>query len=328
MNTRRATAKSLALNTLLSLGRMMQNRNVTYRMIEAFRAAMLNGGISAGADALGISQPAMSRLIADLQRSVGFPLFAKAGRTVKPTDEANALMTKVQQSFLGLEQITDFSAQLRKQKLGRLSVCTVPSIGHSVMPAIVRQLREQFPDVLINLSVTSYVDVAKQVRTRQADIGLTADTLSLGDLETVAEFTSTCVCIGTAEWLDPNATHIGVEALSGMPFITPTGTFQSRLDAWFEANGVQVDAMIEASLFQSISDLCLEGLGVSIVDPMTGARHRARGGVTLPIAPAMAYTIYATAMSDARLSSPTRELLRLVDMANKEHITPADDLMS
>src|SRR5689334_8053107 len=98
----------------------MIQRNVTYRMIEAFQAAMLNGGIGAGADALGISQPAMSRLIADLQKSIGFPLFAKSGRTVKPTDEALALMAKVQQSFLGLEQIIDFSVQLRKQKSGQL----------------------------------------------------------------------------------------------------------------------------------------------------------------------------------------------------------------
>lgn len=56
-------------------------------MIEAFRAAMLNGGISAGANALGIPQPSMSRILADLQRVVGFPLFQKSGRTMfsRPT---------------------------------------------------------------------------------------------------------------------------------------------------------------------------------------------------------------------------------------------------
>ncbi len=108
----------------------MPSMEVTHRMIEAFRAAMLNGGVSAGADALGIPQPSMSRLIADLQRVVGFPLFQKSGRSVKPTDEALVLMTKVQQSFIGLEEITGFSEQLRKQRMGRFSICTIPSIGH------------------------------------------------------------------------------------------------------------------------------------------------------------------------------------------------------
>ncbi len=294
----------------------MKNRNVTHRMVEAFQAAMQHNGISAGADALGITQPAMSRLIADLQRSMGILLFAKNGRSIKPTQEAHALMAKVQQSFLGLEQIVDFSDQLRKQKLGQLSISAIPSIGHSILPAVIRQLREKFPDVIISLRVASYIEVARHVKTRQADIGLTADTLSLGDLETVAEFPSECVCIGTEKWLDPKADHIHVGEFVNKPFIASSGTFQTRLNAWLSANGVQADAMIEASLFQSISDLCLEGLGIAVVDPMTAAKHQKRGGVALPLRPSIGYTVYATAMSDAKLSVPAKDLIRLVAAAS------------
>ena len=294
----------------------MKNRNVTHRMVEAFQAAMQHNGISAGADALGITQPAMSRLIADLQRSMGILLFAKYGRSIKPTQEAHALMAKVQQSLLGLEQIVDFSDQLRKQKLGQLSISAIPSIGHSILPAVIRQLREKFPDVFISLRVASYIEVARHVKTRQADIGLTADTLSLGDLETVAEFPSECVCIGTEKWLDPKADHIHVGEFVNKPFIASSGTFQTRLNAWLSANGVQADAMIEASLFQSISDLCLEGLGIAVVDPMTAAKHQKRGGVALPLRPSIGYTVYATAMSDAKLSVPAKELIRLVAAAS------------
>jgi DNA-binding transcriptional LysR family regulator len=307
----------------------MKNRNITHRMIEAFRAAMLHNVISAGADELGITQPAMSRLIADLQKSMGILLFAKSGRTIKPTQEAHALMAKVQQSFLGLEQIVDFSSQLRKQKLGQLSISAIPSIGHSILPTIIRQLRDKFPDVFISLQVASYVDVARHVRTRQADIGLTADTLSLGDLETVAEFSSECVCIGTEKWLDPRAAHIHIGEFANKPFIASSGTFQTRLNAWLGANGVRVDAMIEATLFQSISDLCLEGLGVAVVDPMTAAKHQRRGGVALALRPPIGYTVYATAMGDARLSAPAKELIRLIAaVSSEEHITPMHALMT
>jgi DNA-binding transcriptional LysR family regulator len=224
-------------------------------------------------------------------------------------------MSKVQESFLGLEQITSFSDQLRKQKMGRLSISTIPSIGHAIMPEIIHQLRAKFPDVLITLTVTSYVEVARNVRNRQADIGLTADTLSLGDLETVAEFSTDCVCIGTSKWLEPDTPHIHVSALEGKPFIAPTGSFQRKLYAWLSANNVEVDVMVEASLFHSISELALLGLGLSVVDPLTGAKHRERGGVTIPLRPSIGYTVYATAMSDARLASPARELLRLLAAA-------------
>ena len=293
----------------------MSKRTVTHRMIEAFRAAMLNGGIGAGADALGIPQPSMSRIIAELQKAVGFPLFQKSGRTIKATDEAIVLMSKVQQSFVGLEEIAGFSEQLRKQRTGRFSVCTVPSIGHSVMPEIIDHLRCKFPDVFVSLSVASYLEVAQKVRSRQADIGLTADALSIGALETVAEFASDCVCIGTRKWLPENATHINVEDLAGKPFISPTGAFQRSLEAMLSAHGVVVDTMVEASLFHTISELVLRGMGVSVVDPLTAAAHRLKGGLAIPLRPALTYTIYATAMSDTRLGPPAREMLRLLAVA-------------
>lgn len=296
----------------------MQNKIMTHKMIEAFRAAIVNGGISAGADALEMSQPSMSRLMADLQKVVGFPLFVKHGRTIKPTEEALALMIKVQQSFLGLEEITRFSDQLRKQRMGRLAICTIPSIGHSIMPEIVAYLRDKYPDVIISLTVTSYIEVARNVKNRQADIGFTADTLSMGGLETVAEFSADCVCIGTPKWLSPEATSVDQEDLVGKPFIGFTGTFQKRLETWLATTDQQLDIMVEASLFQSVSELVLRGMGISIVDPLTGALHRLRGGIVLPLRPALSYTVYATAMSDTRLSQPARDLLQYLASATEK----------
>ncbi len=293
----------------------MQKKIMTHRMIEAFRAAIVHGGISAGADALGMSQPSMSRLMTDLQKVVGFPLFMKHGRTIRPTDEALALMTKVQKSFLGLEEITRFSDQLRKQRMGRLAICTIPSIGHSIMPEIVAYLRDKHPDVIISLTVASYIEVARNVKNRQADIGFTADTLSMGGLETVAEFSADCVCIGTSKWFSPEATVVDQKDLIGKPFIGFIGTFQKRLEAWLATTDQQLDIMVEASLFHSVSELVLGGMGISIVDPLTGALHRRRGGIALSLRPALSYTVYATAMSDTRLSQPAHDLLRYLASA-------------
>lgn len=293
----------------------MSEKIITHKMIEAFRAAIVHGGMSAGADALGMSQPSMSRVVAELQKAVGFPLFHKHGRTVRPTEEALALMTKVQQSFLGLEEIMRFSDQLRKQKMGRLSIAAIPSIGHSIMPEAIQHLRAKYPDVFITLSVTSYVEVARAVRNRQADIGFTADILSLGDLETVAEFSADCLCIGTRKWLSPRTSVVRLEDLAGKPFVGTSGTFRKRLDALLAGTGLQLDVTVEASLFHSMSELVLHGMGVSIVDPLTGAMHRQRGGIVLPLRPKLSYTVYATAMSDTRLSQPARDLLKYISTA-------------
>ena len=312
----------------VAAGNRMNQKLITHKMVEAFRAAITHGGISAGANALGMSQPSMSRLLTQLQRLVGFPLFVKHGRTLKPTAEPLALMKKVRQSVLevpsspvelrGLEEITRFSEQLRKQRMGRLSICAIPSIGHSIMPEVVEHLRNRYPDVMVSLTISSYLEVARSVRNREADIGFTADKLSIGDLETVAELSADCVCIGTSKWLPAKATALAPKDLAGKPFIGTTGAFQRQLDALMASTGAQLDVMVETSLFQTASELVLRGMGISVVDALTAARHRQHGGIALPLRPTIRYTVYATAMADTRLSKPAQELLQYLAMATRK----------
>lgn len=284
----------------------------SHRMIEAFRAAVLHGGIGAAAEALGTSQPALSRDIANLQKLVGFQLFAKHGRTVRPTEEALALMAKVQQSFLGLEDIARFYEQLRKQRIGRLSVCAIPAIGHSVMPAAMEFLRRRQEKVVVSLEIASSIEVARRVRNRQADLGFAAQGLAFGDVEAVAEFTSDCVCIAAAGQFPAGWRQVGLEQLPGRPFVALRGTLQKRLEDMLERIGAELDVVAEASQSLSASELVLRGMGVSVVDPFTAAMHRQKGGSALPLAPALPYTVQALAMGDARMSAPARDLLQYV----------------
>lgn len=287
----------------------------THRMIEAFRAAIINGGISAAADALGMSQPSMSRVIADLQKIVGYQLFVKHGRTVKPTEEALALMTKVQQSFLGLEDIARFSEQLRKQRMGRLSICALPAIGHSIMPEAIYFLRQKYPNVVVSLDIASSIEVAGRVRNRQADIGFAAHGLALGEVETVAEFTANCVCIAATGGLPDEWDYVELQQLTGRPFVALTGPLQKRLEVMLNEVGGELDIMAEAGLSLSVSELVLRGLGISVVDPFTGNLHRLRGGATLPLRPSLPYQVQAMALGDTRLSAPARDLLQYLESA-------------
>lgn len=294
---------------------VMSTKVPTHRMIEAFRAAILNGGISAGADALNMSQSSMSRVLAELRTLVGFQLFVKQGRSVRPTEEALALMAKVQQSFLGLEDIARFYEQLRKQRMGRLSISVIPAVGHSVMPDAIKYLRAKHQDVVVSLHVASSIEVALRIRNRQADIGLAAQGLALGEVEAVADFTDDCVCIAAAGGLPADWDHVTLQQLVGRPFVALTGsTLQRRLEDLSDGAGVELEIMAEASQSFSASELVLRGLGISVVDPFTGVMHRQRGGIALPLRPSLPYQVQAMAMSDTRLSEPARDLIRYLQV--------------
>ena len=61
---------------------------ITLRQIDAFQTLITSGTVTKTASILGTSQPAVSRLLADLEKTAGFKLFKRAGRKLDPTFEA------------------------------------------------------------------------------------------------------------------------------------------------------------------------------------------------------------------------------------------------
>ena len=60
---------------------------ITLRQVDAFRSVMITGTITGASVMLSISQPAVTRLIQDLERVMGFDLFVRRGRHIVPSDE-------------------------------------------------------------------------------------------------------------------------------------------------------------------------------------------------------------------------------------------------
>ncbi len=76
---------------------------ITFRQVDAFRTVVSTGSVTEAAAMLRISQPAVSRLIADLETEVGFQLFQRSGRVLVPTEEARLLVIEVRQAVSGME---------------------------------------------------------------------------------------------------------------------------------------------------------------------------------------------------------------------------------
>ena len=110
---------------------------ITGRMIEAFRSVMLGGGITRGAALLHVSQPSVSRLIADLEAGLRFRLFERRGTRIVPTEDALALYAEVEQSFAGLERIVSAAGRIRERRLGHLRIASMPTFGLCDLPEAV-----------------------------------------------------------------------------------------------------------------------------------------------------------------------------------------------
>lgn len=89
-------------------------RRLTQRQIEAFRGVMLRGSISGAAEMLGLTQPAVSRLMRDMQEVLQIRLFEPRGNGIVANAEANLLFREVQQSFVGLDRIQHTAHEIKR----------------------------------------------------------------------------------------------------------------------------------------------------------------------------------------------------------------------
>ena len=80
-------------------GQSMKDR-LTFRQVEVFQAIMHFGNVTRAAEYLQVSQPAVSRTIADLQEAAGFVLFRRTRKGMQPTPEAEMLMNEVRGLFV------------------------------------------------------------------------------------------------------------------------------------------------------------------------------------------------------------------------------------
>src|SRR5687768_1291094 len=94
-------------------------KTLNFRQLEVFRAVMTSGSASRASELLGVTQPAISRSVADLEAAVGFSLFDRVRGRLVPTPEGQMFFRDVNASFAGLDRLRSAAARIRDFGSGR-----------------------------------------------------------------------------------------------------------------------------------------------------------------------------------------------------------------
>src|SRR5499433_1980805 len=92
------------------------------------------GTVIEAAGLMHLSQPAVSRLVGDLEANLGYALFARVKGRLAPTDEAHVLYAEVQRAFIGLDQITHTALDIRTHQVGRIRLIAMPALSDGALP--------------------------------------------------------------------------------------------------------------------------------------------------------------------------------------------------
>jgi len=273
---------------------------MSMRQLEAFLAVVEGGGISAGAALLNISQPSVSRLIADLERSAGFLLFQRDRQRLTITPEGSRFHDEVSKSFAGIDRLTRVAADIRNLTTGSLRVATVPALAFEITPRAIAAITNGRSRVRILCEQRSSQHILEAVAAQDLDVGVALGRAPVDGLETVARFSAHCVCVCPAGNPLAALDRISVEDLRDQPFIgLPRYTMvRMQLETLFADRRIDLDIRTETLISSMACSLVSHGLGVSVVDPFTAEVFEGGRLVVRPFVPEVAF--------DFRIVRPAR----------------------
>ncbi|MCT7377994.1 LysR family transcriptional regulator [Chelativorans salis] len=257
---------------------------LSQRSLEAFREVMRTGTVSGAAEELLISQPAVSRLIRELEERSGLHLFTRHGGRVVATPEAHEFWLEVERSFTGLKQIERAADQIKRGQRTTLSIAAAPAFAHTALPQAVAQLHAERPEFRAEFFAMTTLPVVRQVALRQCQIGFGIPTQHKFEIDVVRTGALPYRFIAPAGHPLGEKEIISFNDLSGVDFVSfVDSTMTGRLfDRRFAKMRRPPLVKIRAYLSIVISALVLRGLGVALIDPFTAEDHVRLGGISRP----------------------------------------------
>ncbi|MDF3833185.1 LysR substrate-binding domain-containing protein [Cupriavidus basilensis] len=250
------------------------------RQLEAFAAVMTSGSITAAGRLLGRSQPAITRLIQELESEIGFALFARSGPRVSPTERGFLLYEEVEHALVGLQQIRARAAEIAREENRSLQVAATPALAAGLLPLA---LAGKQPDHAtagtagsghashIHINSASPEKVVHSVLTGAAEIGLTS--LPLEHRGVTVHWIGQAACVAAVRADDPLAARatIPLAACSGRRIVTMQNPYRlrRRLDEAFARAGVEPAALIDTNSSLNALTAVRAGLGIAVLEPVT-----------------------------------------------------------
>ena len=245
------------------------DRLVSVHQLRLFTAVVDRGGFSRAADALGLSQPAISHQLKALSMAVGVPLLEVIGRTVRMTQAGQILYDHAQRILTEFEAAGSSLDELRGLKRGSLRLAGDTTVGIYVLPDLLGAFRKEYPAVEVRLGVDNRQGLYDRLVANEFDFvvsGRQWDDPSVA--LTIRPFLANeLIAIASPRHPLAGRSRITLAQLAEEPFIVrePGSGTRETVDEALRAAGLSVRPVMELASNGAIKRAVAQDLGVSIL---------------------------------------------------------------
>lgn len=288
---------------------------LTWRQIEAFHAVMVHGTISKGAGALNVSQPAVSRLISDMEFEVGYELFSRTKGRLSPTTAAISLFEEVDRAFTGKKEIERLARAIARTQQQTLRVISLSVTTRDLLAHAIARFTQEYPNVHVSLDIQPKERVIEWLEARRSDIGICTLPIDSDRID-VQELTSfNLIAVVPSDHVLAQNDTIKPSELAGEDFVALPDHSGARpvVQQMLDENGVEVHVRVEAANADALIGLVAAGAGIAVVTSAYRTISENVGGVqAIEIATQQHLSLGMLLPTNPKPSASTRNFMKIL----------------
>lgn len=279
--------------------------------LHTFAQVILHGSFSGAAERQGLTQPAVSLQIRQLESRLHLKLIERVGKRIKPTSAGSTLLEHIGRIDAVIEDaLLDLSSHALGVA-GKIAIGSGATACIHLLPPILQMLRRQFPALDVRVSTGNTDGILRAVEENRLDLALVTLPASGRSLSITPLLEDEFVAIFSAEQPDvpPRPTP---QSLADQPLVVFEAGSSTRLliDEWYLQAGLRIKPVMELGSIEAIKEMVAAGLGYSIVPAMSvAAPHHRRGLQVTRLNPPLSRTLGIVLRQDKPLGKALRQVL-------------------
>lgn len=255
----------------------VDERMININELVVFLTAAECSNFSEAGRQLHISQPAVSQTIENLQKHFGTKLFIRQGRTVRLTEAGLVLVPMAKEIIAASKRLDETMMSLHGEVVGEMNVGCSTASGKYLLPGLIARFRERYPQVRINVLVTSRESVLNKLLAGDVALAVSSKKVEHRDLEYRDFFQDDVILIAPVGHRWAQYRRIYPDDLLDEPIILReevAGTYEVMMDSLHEHDILPEMLNVAMTLGNSeaIEMAVEEGIGVAFISRLAAAR--------------------------------------------------------
>jgi DNA-binding transcriptional LysR family regulator len=247
--------------------------------LRAFAAFARQRSFTAAATELRISQPAVSKHIAELEDALALKLVERAKRDGALTEAGGFIANHVLRAESLLVQAGLGAAQFRKNGAGLVSVVASSLTGAYLLPDIIAQFQHSHPDVRVTLQVGTAGHAIELLRSHHAELGFVAGTVTAPEIETTPLFEYDVPVVGKSALVPGRPSRDSLEKVTWISREEGSATRISS-DAGLARLGIVPKRRLELPSNEAVVHALKRGYGITAISRYVVATELRTGSLS------------------------------------------------